>query len=286
MVARNSLRIVLILICFFSISREVWPQAAHDVFPAVVFLQGHQGVKKTTINGREVEVWIKDKTQKYPVPLNLSSSGTGFFVSNGPNLYIVTASHVANRIPFVAKATLYGPNDKPLTYDLSELAGVQATKWTSHKEADIAVLPISPPENFRAAIRAVSYNQLATKNVAPDLDIFLTTVGFPLELGVKGKFSPIVKVAHPASALFRHARFDNNIEASFFILDDPSVAGFSGAPVFKLPSVKVGAMSSGQGAFECVGIVHGTFNDPTGGKFAAILPAFYIAETIRMVPVK
>ena len=49
-----------------------------------------------------------------------------------------------------------------------------------------------------------------------------------------------MKVAHPASALFRHSRFDNNTETSFFILDDPSVAGFSGAPVFKLPSADLG----------------------------------------------
>ena len=62
----------------------------------------------------------------------------------------------------------------------------------------------------------------------------MATIGFPLELGVKDKFSPIFKIAHPVSGLFRQPRFDNNIEASFFILDDPSVAGFSGAPVFEL----------------------------------------------------
>ncbi len=285
MVGRYSLWMMLILICLLSAPTEVLSQTAHDVFPAVVFLQGHQGVKKTTINGEEVEVWIK-KTKTNPEPLNLITSGSGFFVSKGPNLYLVTASHVSNGIPFDSKATVYGANGIPLTYNLSELAGMQAPKWILHNEADIAVLPISPPENFRAAIRAVSYDQLAIENSAPNLDIFLTTVGFPLELGVKGKFSPIVKVAHPASALFRHSRFDNNTEASFFILDDPSVAGFSGAPVFKLSSVKIGVMSSGQGAFNCVGIVHGTFNDPTGGKFAAILPAFYIAETIDMAHTK
>ena len=53
MVGRYLLRMVLILICLLSTTKEVWPQDAHDVFPAVVFLQGHQGVKKTTINGQE-----------------------------------------------------------------------------------------------------------------------------------------------------------------------------------------------------------------------------------------
>lgn len=285
MVGKHLLSMLLILICLLSATKEAWSQAAHDVFPAVVFLQGHRGVKKTMLKGEEVEVWIK-KTKSNPEPLNLFSSGSGFFVNKGKDLYLVTASHVSRGIPFGSKATLYGSNGVPLTYDLSELAGMQVPKWIFHNEADVAVLPISPQENFRAAIRAVSYDQLKKDNSAPGLDIYLTTVGFPLELGVKDKFSPIVKVSHPASALFRHPRFDNNTEASFFILDDPSVAGFSGAPVFKLPRIKIGVMSSGQGAFECVGIVHGTFNDPTGGKFAAILPAFYIVATIDMAKTK
>lgn len=285
MIVRYSLRVILIIICLLSATNEVFSQTANDIFPAVVFLQGHQGVKKITLKGEEVEVWIK-KANTNLEPLNLTSSGSGFFVSKGPNIYLVTASHVSSGIPFDSKVTLYGTNGTPLIYKLSELAGNKALKWILHNEADIAVLPVSLPENFKAAIRAVSYDQLKTENSAPSLDVYLTTIGFPLELGVKDKFSPIVKVTHPASALFRHFRFDKNIEASFFILDDPSVAGFSGAPVFKLPSVNVGVMSSGQGAFECVGIVHGTFNDTTGGKFAAILPAFYISETIDMADTK
>lgn len=282
MLGRNSLKIMLILIRFLVIINLVWSQTASDVFPAVVFLQGHKGVKTTTIKGQEVEVWIKKGDTK-PEPLNLSYSGSGFIVSKESNLYIITASHVSKVIPFDSKVTLFGSKGTPLTYDLSELCGGDTPEWISHNEADIAVLSISPPDNFRAAIRAVSYDQLTAERSAPNLDNFLTTVGFPLELGIKDKFSPIVKVSHSASTLFRHPRFDNNIEASFYILDDPSVSGFSGAPVFNLPTIKVGAMSSGQGAFKCVGIVHGTFNDPTGGKFAAIIPAFYIVELIDMV---
>ena len=64
-------------------------------------------------------------------------------------------------------------------------------------------------------------------------------------------------------------------------MDDPGVAGFSGAPVFRLPSVHTGGVRVGQGAFQCVGLVHGTFSDDTGGKFAAVVPAKFIAETVR-----
>ena len=32
----------------------------------------------------------------------------------------------------------------------------------------------------------------------------------------------------------------------------------------------------------CVGLVHGTISDNTGGKLAAVVPAHFIVETIRL----
>lgn len=281
MIAKSIVRSIVSSLAVFAATTTALSQTAKDVFPAVVFLQGHH-INKTRVKGREVEVWIRDKNQKHPEPFKLPTLGTGFIVKDRSHLYLVTAQHVAVGIPYEPNATLRGPNDVPLTYDLLKLTGNVLPKWTMHDEGDIAVLPISPPVDFRAAIRAVSYSNLASRNSAPDLDEFLTTVGFPLKLGIKDKFSPIVKVTHPASSFFRYPRFDNNVESTFFILDDPSVAGFSGAPVFRLPHIRVGGIRSPQGPFQCVGIIHGTFKDKTGGKFAAVIPAFYIAETIRM----
>lgn len=280
--------LIVVITCLFllmamSVTRA---QQASDVFPAVVFLQGNRGIKHIKIDGRDVEVWIKDPKEDSPQPLKLTSTGTGFIVVRNSRLYLVTAQHVAASIQFDAKATLRGLNDEPLTFPMSQLTQGRSIQWIYHHEADVAVLPITPPQSFNAAIKAVGFDQISTRNSAPELDLFLTTLGFPLQLGVRGKFSPIVKVSHPASAFFRHRRFDNGVEATFFILDDPSVAGFSGAPVFRLPSVRIGVMASGQGPFECVGLVHGTFNDPTGGKFAAIVPAKFVAETIALAASK
>lgn len=281
MIAKSILRAIVSSIAVFAATTPVWSQTAKDVFPAIVFLQGHH-VKHETVNGRDVEVWIRDKNQEHPKPFKLPASGTGFLVKDMSHLYLVTVQHLAVRIPDEPNATMLGPNDVPLTYALSKLTRNISPKWTMHGEADIAVLPIFPPDDFKAAIRAIPYSNLASRNATPALDEFLTTVGFPLKLGTKDKFSPIVKVTHPASSFFRYPRFDNNIEATFFILDDPSVAGFSGAPVFRLPSIRMGGIRSPQGAFQCVGVIHGTFNDKTGGKFAAVIPSSYVAETIRM----
>ena len=271
-----------VLVAWVIGSPASWAQTAADVMPAAVFLQGHRGKKVVEIEGQQVELWIRALDAKRPRPLTLTSSGTGFIVIHNQRLYLVTAAHVAAGIPFDATATLRGPEDKPLTFDLKQLSGNQNPKWITLPKHDVAVLPLDPPETFRAAIKAVGLKQIYSEEEPPGLDAYLTTVGFPLKLGIREKFSPIVKVSQPASGLFRYSRFDAKTEAIFFILDDPSVAGFSGAPVFRLPRIRVGNISVSQGPFLCVGLVHGTFNDPTGGKFAAIVPSSFIHEAVEL----
>lgn len=51
---------------------------------------------------------------------------------------------------------------------------------------------------------------------------------------------------------------------------------------WKQPRIRVGDISVRQGAFSCVGLVHGTFKDPTGGKFAAIVPSSFIYQALEL----
>ena len=69
--------------------------------------------------------------------------------------------------------------------------------------------------------------------------------------------------------------------STFFILEDPSVEGFSGAPVYALSGTYLGGANLNAGPFACVGLVHGAFKDKTGGKFAAITPAWLIIDAIE-----
>jgi hypothetical protein len=102
-----------------------------------------------------------------------------------------------------------------------------------------------------------------------------------LSLGLSGKYSPITKSSKAASNLFKYKRFDKNIETTFLVLDEPSVQGFSGAPVYALSAVDFGGVGLGVGQFACIGLVHGTLPDNTGGKFAAIVPSYFIIQTIE-----
>ena len=237
-------------------------QKVDDLFQSVVFLDG---VK--TIEGK-----------KQPV------SGTAFLAKKGAKVYLITAEHVARGLESQIKATLHGPEDQPLSYYISELAGpYEKLPWFTHPEADIALVHLNPTSNFVAAVKTLDISVFIPneQSFSRYRERVHTVVGFPLRLGTKGKFSPIFKSSKLASSLFRYPRFDNKKEATFFILDDPSTAGFSGAPLFALPEVSLGGVDFGTGPFACTGLVHGTFSDPTGGKFAAVVPSWFIVETIE-----
>jgi hypothetical protein len=150
----------------------------------------------------------------------------------------------------------------------------------------------------------------SSDNDAPSRERPLTTLGFPLGLGVQEHFSPehpltalglslppgtqehfspITRDSQPASGLITLPRADTHAPATFYLLENPSVAGFSGAPVFLFPK----PFASNNGAIVmqrvgpgspttvlCVGIVHGTMSDETGGKMSAVTPSKYVLETM------
>lgn len=86
-----------------------------------------------------------------------------------------------------------------------------------------------------------------------------------------------------SSGLRKTLRFDMNTPSLFFFLQDPSIGGLSGGPVWDLlqPQIIDNRQIVRGGIPVCCGIVHGTLSDGTGGKLAAITPSFYLVELIR-----
>ncbi len=270
----------LILFYFDQVAK---PETMDEVFQTVAYLQGKGEVERTPIDGTEYEIWLKAPSETQPHPYRKSNSGTGFFVRKGSQIYLITAEHVATGLKYDVKVTVHGPDDKPLTYDIKDLTGPgKGQSWFYHPEADVALLSLKPSEEFKAIIKVLEPNMfLMNENEYSQYENrVLTTVGFPLALGLTGKFSPIKKSSKVASNLFRHKRFDKNIETTFLIMEDPTVQGFSGAPVYALSTVSLGGVAFGTGRFACIGLVHGTLSDNTGGKFAAVVPAYFIIQTI------
>jgi Trypsin-like peptidase domain len=215
-------------------------------------------------------------------------SGTGFFVSlDGMNLFLVTAEHVSLVLGSSFRVTTRGPNDTPIELTSEELTGTKNVSWVTQGKEDVAVTWLHPDERTYSKLqgRFIGSKNLPSDGDAPSRKRPLVVLGFPWGLGVHEHFSPISKESKAASGLISFPRFDTHELATFFLLDSPSIGGFSGAPVFAPPtpyaSSTAGMVFPATGnPTICVGLVHGTISDDTGGKMAAITPSIYVLETI------
>lgn len=213
-----------------------------------------------------------------------SNVGTGLLLVDGNTPFLVTAEHVARDLSSESLAVIRAKDGTALKIKFSNLIGSsKVPKWRYHETADLAILMLTPDANLipKLASRFLSIAVLRAEQAAPSRSITLTVLGFPLALGVEGKFSPISRETKPASDLLMTARADTKKPALFFVTQDPSIGGFSGAPVFDMGL----PYSSGNASLvirsrtmQIVGIVHGTMSDDTGGKLGLVTPAHLLLE--------
>ena len=274
---------------FLSISASIAQQDRPKIFTvdelasAVVFLVQE---KPETLKqqGEEFEVWLKKVGSQQFVPKTQRITGTAFLLSTDENLYLVIASHVAKQMTSNALAFLRGSKDEPIKFSLTDLAGVGARNWKLHPEADVAVLLLQPSPTVLATYlqkRFLPSYALEDTLKPPSRDLPLTVVGFPFGLGTEEHFSPLTQQTRASSGLLRLNRFDNGVLSTFFICENPSIGGYSGAPCFDVSIYKLGAMTSTGNGTKCYGIMHGTLSDQTGGKLAAVVPSKFILDLIK-----
>lgn len=225
-------------------------------------------------------VYLRNKDQ--PV-------GTGFLVDSERFFYLVTAEHVARVIYEGSQAIIRTEGDKPAIHYLFELVGSPGgLGWVFHNEADLAILRLSPTSDIlkkHLKQYSISISKIVVEKKAPERSIVLTVFGFPLGLGVQNFFSPISRETKAASGLLVCSRLDTHKPATFFFTQDPSIGGFSGAPIFDtgLPGKRGSSVFKIEypPKIKLFGLVHGTVGDNTGGKMGMIVPSYYIVELIR-----
>ncbi len=204
-------------------------------------------------------------------------TGTGIFIEKDNQPYLLTAAHVVKNINKNAYIILSDLAGLPTKVSMDVLLG--GSTFESHPEADLAKAKIllSATNAPYLSQRCFPYKQI---NIGSDLiskDLELTTIGFPLGLGVTGsRFSPLTFRTYVAAPIITLPRFDNKTPSDFIILELPSTGGYSGGPMFDLGYLISGAMTTQKEHTILHGIVHGTISDPTGGKLAAITPCKYL----------
>jgi S1-C subfamily serine protease len=230
------------------------------------------------------------RDQAFQVVLNLRTPngageaevGTGIFIAKDETLpYILTASHVARGCGLSTEIVISDLNGDSHLISISKL-NANVSAWVHHPIADVSVLPINPDPSIIGILhgRFFPLDQLDVSNSTPSRDAYLTAVGFPNGLGASGKFSPFTFRSHASSSLITLLRADTKTPSNFFTLENPSVGGYSGGPVFDLGYIIVGSMTTYTGLTVCHGIMHGTISDNTGGKIAAVTPCSYVKDIV------
>jgi len=222
---------------------------------------------------------------RQPLPGDKAKSATGFFLVVENRLYLVSASHVAKELKEDAEIVISDSRSKPIILTWGQLTGSHDVPcWKDHSEADMSIAELSPDKDTLAKLegRFLPLELFPCDIEPPNRDLVLTSVGFPLGLGTSGHFSPLTFESKASSALLTLDRFDTGTPCTFFILQDPSIGGYSGCPVFDLSVVKVGAITTTGCGTVCYGITHGTISDQTGGKMAAVTPSYYVHDLMEV----
>jgi hypothetical protein len=207
------------------------------------------------------------------------SFGTGFFVvsaENGLEIYLITAKHVAEPMKLGPGDKVYGskPTNQLVVAQLSAIAST--TNWIHHPTCDVSILPIDP---MRIVLEMFGFETNGPKRLfslvsvklgsqAPPRNELLLIAGFPFGLGVdfdNSTFSALTRETKAASGLIG--------KGDFFLLQDPAVQGFSGAPVF--------SEGPPNAANRIYGVVSSTFADSSGGKMGQVISSRKIMELIE-----
>jgi hypothetical protein len=210
--------------------------------------------------------------------------GTGFIVNRNDRPCLVTASHVARDLGRDFMMVMQGGDGKAvqeafrgIIWNVSPHADA-AFAWLPHKSVD---------DQAQLLKRAIPEAFLTARPLPPSRDITLVAMGYPLGLGSKGFVSPLTFETKAASGFITLKRFDTRRDATFILLQSPSISGLSGGPVFD-----VGRPVPGDDKLEArkgislVGLVSGVIWDKTGGKLAMIVPASEIARLFLSAPAR
>lgn len=210
---------------------------------------------------------------------NKISIGTGSFITINNKVYLLTAEHVAKTTDNNTILAFGKYQSQCVIIPLNNLSNGQA--WTFHPIADMAIIELDTSahcEFFQD--RCLPYDHINDTEIPASRDDELTVIGFPQGLGVQGKFSPLTFRSYASSSILTLDRFDTKTPSDFFCLENPSVGGYSGGPVFDMGYETMGCATATKEKTLLHGIVHGTMTDDTGGKIALITPMFYIKDLI------
>ena len=210
--------------------------------------------------------------------------GTGFFIHRDDvldKLYIITASHVAKGFN---NTTIVSMIDKIGGFIVIPLVDLQRGKCIKyHSTADVCAIEVdvSVFNTLDSGVMLFGTSLIDSKKITNlSRDVELTSIGFPMGLGIGNRFEPLSFRSHPSSNLISNVSgLQGGYVSDVFILENPACGGYSGCPVIDLGYIVTAVLTQSSQTF-FYGLIHGTISDSTGGKMAVVTPAYYILQII------
>jgi hypothetical protein len=210
---------------------------------------------------------------------NTTNTGTGFLVTTKDQYFLVTAKHVADALKIETTDIFFRDSSK--TAISFKLQGFLKKPLVSgfNENSDFFILKLETTDMKKLDMlkkSSLNFDVFANDRKSIDRKIDVLVMGYPLF--DFEHFTPITFKSYFSSSLI-NVKFESMPKPFLcYLLENPSMAGFSGGPVFV--GVKDRA-STPLTKTLIVGIVTGTKYDNTGGKFAIITPAFHLIDLLN-----
>ena len=219
--------------------------------------------------------------------------GSGLLLEHEKSYFLITAEHVKKVTSSDSYISCGKLENDTISIKITDLIDKSLPMWRTHPNADLSVLKLSNKKGKLEPIKNQFLNSKYFVQVLPDSTIHnylnFYIVGFPLGYGSYPVFNPSVKTSKLAS----NQTFIKNSSLIYgkndvfegknlihILLEDPSVGGFSGGPVYYPGGSFDERLVYGSTIPKCIGIVSGTIGDSTGGKMAIITPSFLIFDLL------
>jgi len=210
---------------------------------------------------------------------NMERHGTGFLLTSNNAFFLITAKHVADSLHTELTDIYFRDSSKKaFVYKLKKfIPSIPITQFS--EQSDFFILRLDPFDSISKAIlqkASLDLSTIANNRESLDRKIDVLVFGYPIfDLN---NFTPITFKSFFSSSLMNIYMKDLPKPCYCYLLENPSMAGFSGGPVFVgVKDRSVTPMAS----TVIIGIVTGTTYDKTGGKFAVITPTFHLLDLIN-----
>lgn len=205
---------------------------------------------------------------------SLAPRGTGFLSSDGSAVCLMTAQHVISSVkaPIAIKLLV---SYVPRILKLDE-AAYSSAHWGMRPSTDLAAVRLKPVPN--GTLHVFRRSQIQADTPLPVKERPIVVFGFPLGIG-SSDFTPVSQEYNRACGSVEAKSDAHPAAAQYYLLDRPSVQGYSGAPAFQVPGVFDRGTNLVVGKdLILVGVIAGSLSDNTGGKLGVAIPPQFIAE--------